>query len=95
MALKTDGNIKQAEKKSTEETSSTSSNDWSSATSENTAPSQNCIDIKKTAPQAIGEQTQKATRTRQSTLAKAQKNPIPINGIDTSKKFLIASTEKQ
>ena len=61
--------------------------DWPSTTSENMRPPPKCRDVKKTPRQTQPQKTQleamrKSTQTRQSTLAEALRNPVPINSVE-------------
>ena len=90
--------LKNGEKKNVRHKTASSSEDWSSTTSEEMAPSPKRIDVEKTPPQpqpqtSQTEATRKSTRKRQSTLAKGLGNPVPITSIK-QKQFSIKSPEE-
>ena len=95
MTFEPDGCTKQSEKKVIAEPTMSSSDDWSSKTSENTAPSPKRIEVKNTLPQVIIETTRKPTGARPYTLAQALGDPATINSIEAPKKVSISSSEKQ
>ena len=74
----------------------TSSNGWSTAASENTAPSTKRQNLKTTHPPSeIAEPTKKSARNRRATLASALGNPKPIKTTDSPKTFSITAPKPE